>query len=161
QRRQKSNPTLHGLSSFRVARCDRTARSPRAGLRRRLLHPSPDFLGQLRSPLTTPRTKPPSMRNAGWVDGAPPQKQLVHLRDGDVIGLLPDTLEPIQDRGKAAQLEATLAGDVRICVEGDVGDRVAVADEELPAPEVALHDAERRVAERPLVVQLSAALVIQ
>src|SRR5437867_4727403 len=83
------------------------------------------------------------------------------LRDGNVPGLPPDALEPALDRGKAVELEAALVRNVGVGVEGDVGDRVAVADEELPAPEVALHDAERRVAERPLLLQLSAALVVQ
>src|SRR5947199_1013610 len=80
--------------------------------------------------------------------------------DRDVSGLPRDAPEPGEDRGKAPQLEAALVSDVGVGVEGDVGDRVAVADEELPALEVALHDAERRVAECPLRLELGAALLI-
>ena len=48
------------------------------------------------------------------------------------------------DRPVAAQVEAALVGDVRVGVEGDVGDRVTLADEVLSASELALHRVEAR-----------------
>ena len=62
-------------------------------------------------------------------------------------------------RGVGREVELPLVRDVRVRVERDVGDRVALADEEAPAREVRLHHAERRVAARDLVGELRAVLL--
>src|SRR4051794_5181340 len=67
-------------------------------------------------------------------------------------GLARDALEPRPDRWIAAQLEAALVRDVRVCVERDVGEGHAVADEPSAPVEVPLQRIERAIARsHPLV----------
>ena len=54
--------------------------------------------------------------------------------DGNVSGLGGDAPQPRADRRIDREVEATLVRDVRVGVEGDVGDREAVGDEEGPIP---------------------------
>src|SRR5689334_21428042 len=71
--------------------------------------------------------------------------------DRHVTGLGRHAAEPGVDRGVAGQVEAGLGRDVRVGIQGDVGDRVALADQELAAVEVALHSVERAVAAADLL----------
>src|SRR5712691_1169328 len=66
-----------------------------------------------------------------------------------------DAVEPRPYRRVPPEVEAALVGDVRVRVEGDVRDRVAVADEELSAVEVLVERRERAVARAPLRLQIS------
>ena len=54
---------------------------------------------------------------------------------------------------EAAKVEAPFVGDVSVGVEGDVGDEVAVSDEEFTLSEVPLHHPEGGVAQFPLGLQ--------
>ena len=78
------------------------------------------------------------------------------LRDRDVPRLRAHALEPGAHRGVGREVELPLVRHVRVRVERDVRDRVALADEEAPAREVRLHHAERRVAALDLVGELRA-----
>src|SRR5712691_12437569 len=71
--------------------------------------------------------------------GGPP----VH---GNVARIAGDPLEPRADRRKAGEVELALMGDMRVGIEGDVGDRVTLGGEEAVRLQVLLHDAERLVA---------------
>src|ERR1700724_80042 len=64
----------------------------------------------------------------------------------DVARLAGHPLEPGADLRETGQVEVALMRHVRIGVERDVGDGVAVRREETMAPEVLFHDAERLVA---------------
>ena len=66
--------------------------------------------------------------------------------DRDVARLGGDALEPRADRRIGLELEPALRGDVRVGVERDVGDRVALADEELALRRDGPPSRERRVA---------------
>src|SRR6516165_5086140 len=59
--------------------------------------------------------------------------------DPDVPRLRRDAGNPRSDRRVSCQVEIPLLGDVRVRVERDVGDRVAILDEERMRREVALH----------------------
>ena len=63
-----------------------------------------------------------------------------------MTGLARHASKPSTDGRVGRQVEPSLAGDVGVCVKGDVGDRVALADEELAGGELTLHPVERRVA---------------
>src|SRR5262245_5702413 len=86
-------------------------------------------LARLRSPSarSTPRRAAPAGSRRG---------------DRNVAGLPRDTREPGTDRRVRHQREGTLLGHMRVGVERDVGDRVAVGDEEAVLRQVALHHAE-------------------
>src|SRR5918997_3925418 len=70
-----------------------------------------------------------------------------------VARLIPNPLDPGGNGGEAAKVEAPFVGDVGVGVEGDVGDRVAVSDEEFTLSEVPLHHPEGGVAQFPLGLQ--------
>jgi hypothetical protein len=53
-----------------------------------------------------------------------------------------DALQPDKNGGKSFQIEASFFGDVGVGVEGDVGYRVAVGDEETAVSEISLHHPE-------------------
>src|SRR5206468_9171115 len=56
--------------------------------------------------------------------------------------------------GKARELEASFVGYVRVGIEADVGDRVALGHEEAAARRMLLHDLERGVPGRHLLLEL-------
>src|SRR5271170_503188 len=66
--------------------------------------------------------------------------------DRHVAGLRGDPLEPGADRRVGLELEAALLSDVRVRVQRDVGDRVALGDEVAAATQPLLHPRERLVA---------------
>ena len=66
--------------------------------------------------------------------------------DGHVTRLRRHPFEPGVDRRVARKVEPALVRDVRIRVQGDVCERVAIADEELASREPLLEPVERRVA---------------
>src|SRR5213594_307355 len=72
---------------------------------------------------------------------------------GDVAGLAPHAPEPCLDGGKARKLEASFVGHVRVGIEPDVGDRVPLAHEEAAARQMLLHDPERGVPGRHLLLE--------
>src|SRR5580765_785345 len=53
-----------------------------------------------------------------------------------------DPLQPGGDVGIVAEIEAALRGDIRVCVQADVGDREFRADEKRHAPQALLEHAE-------------------
>src|SRR6266850_4790026 len=67
------------------------------------------------------------------------------IRDPDVAAPGPHAPEPGADARKSGEFEATLLRNVRVSVQGDVRDRVALADEKVAGGEVLLHDAERMI----------------
>src|SRR5438105_10221765 len=73
---------------------------------------------------------------------------------GDVAGLSPHALEPCFHRGKARKLEASFVGHMRVGVEPDVRDRVPLGHEEAAARQMFLHDLERGVPWRHLLLEL-------
>src|SRR5215211_7314741 len=75
------------------------------------------------------------------------------LRYWHVSRLGPHELHPGADGWEAGEVEAPFAGDVGVGVERDVGDRVAVCDEEVVLAQVFLHHLEGCVAEPPLLLQ--------
>ena len=68
--------------------------------------------------------------------------------------LLRDARQPGDDRGEALEVESGLVRDVGVRVERDVGDRVALGDQEAPALEVALERRKRRIAAAALRLEL-------
>src|SRR5947209_19972710 len=56
------------------------------------------------------------------------------------------TLEPAPDRWKHRKIIVAKVRDMRICIERDVGDRIAIRDDVAMLLEVALHYAERAIA---------------
>src|SRR5215470_1174972 len=75
------------------------------------------------------------------------------LGDQDMVRLIGDAVEPSADARIAGELEIALLGDMGVAVERDIRDRVALADEELAALEMALHGLERLVALLPFLLQ--------
>src|SRR5205809_1292125 len=75
------------------------------------------------------------------------------LRDRHMSRLARDAREPGADVRVAPEVEVALVGNVRVGVERDVGDRVALRDEEAPLGEVPLHHVERPVAALHLLPQ--------
>src|SRR6267378_1631285 len=72
---------------------------------------------------------------------------------GDMAGLIPHALKPCLHGGKARKLEASFMGYMRVGIEPDVGDRVALGYEEPAAVQMFLHDLERGVPGRHLLLQ--------
>src|SRR6185437_4029627 len=66
--------------------------------------------------------------------------------DRDVPGLAGHPVEPFPDGRISAEVESALYGHVGVGVEGDVGDGVALVDQEAPRCQVGLHRIERPVA---------------
>ncbi len=75
------------------------------------------------------------------------------LRYRYVARLVPNPLDPGGNGGEAAKAEAPFVSDVGVGVEGDVGDGVAVSDEEFTLSEVPIHHPEDGVAQFPLGLQ--------
>src|SRR6267378_6903381 len=73
---------------------------------------------------------------------------------GDVAGLIPHALEPRLHGGKARKLEASFMGYMRVGIEPDVGDRVALGYEEPALGQMLLHDLERGVPGGHLLLEL-------
>src|SRR5215207_4105308 len=59
-------------------------------------------------------------------------------------------LKPGTDGGEAIEIEASFVGDVGVSVERDIGDRVAIRDEEVATRQMPLQDAEGVVSQPPL-----------
>src|SRR6186997_975247 len=64
---------------------------------------------------------------------------------GDITRLFGDSRKPSPDRGKAAEVEVALIGDMGVGVKRDVGDREMICDEKAMPCQVRLHHAERAI----------------
>src|SRR5258708_19908534 len=73
---------------------------------------------------------------------------------GDVAGLTPDALEPCLHGRVGRKLEASFMGDMRVGIEPDVGDRVALGYEEPTAGQMFFHHLERGVPGGHLLLEL-------
>src|SRR5437763_12829963 len=87
-------------------------------------------VGGFSTPVAPRWARPATGGLAGGGRGARMNARLV--RDRHVAGSGSDPGQPRLDRRKALQVEAALRCDVGVRIQGDVGDRVAVGDEELP-----------------------------
>ena len=91
----------------------------------------------------------------------PLSRRLARARvDADVAGLRRDAAEPGAHARVRREVVAALVRDVRVRVQRDVGDRVALGDEEPARLQVPIHDGERGAALRETVGQLRAARMV-
>src|SRR5207302_8936196 len=68
-------------------------------------------------------------------------------------------IDPLADRREPREIEAAFGRDVRIRIKGDVGDRVTLTDEIAVMREVALHHAQRVVAELADAIEVGASWI--
>src|SRR6266568_864931 len=75
------------------------------------------------------------------------------LQHGYMPGFRRDALEPAPDRWKHRKIIVAKVRDVRIGIERDVGDRIAIRDDVAMLLEMALHHAERAIALLPPILE--------